>query len=375
MVSDAHSAAQDLSGRAALALREGHRKEAEDLFLKAADLEQRALAQVPPEKIRTRGILAVSLASLYFKAHDYAAAERVAAAFLAIPDLLEPARLQLRELLESAWDENLLAQQGREYSGEELRFALRGGLIGSGTAPAFVALDSFEGTTSLVYRAAEYAGRFAFRRRGLPPADVRDAFEARATQPGAGSFFFAVKLTQPKQVELFEGEIPKRRVAMEAVSGLVLDLVRAANEGDPARIEKLVEDPSYRDVFLKLLRRIAPNEKAFTEVQISRITEHGTESVSLTRGTKDRISEVLHKDEPGEGAVEIRGILRGLSLDGRWLEIRTEDGAQHWKTWIRTLLVDDVIGPMVNHHVIARCLKTKPGRLDVTDIQLDDEKE
>lgn len=375
MVNDVHSAAQDLSGRAALALREGRRKEASVLFLKAAELEQSALAQVPPDKIRTRGILAVSLASLYFKARDYAATERIAAAFLAIPDLLEPARLQLRELLESAWDEGLLAQKGREYSGEELRFALRGGLIGSGTAPAFVALDSFEGTTSLVYRAAEYAGKFDFRRRGLPPADVRDAFEARATQPGAGSFFFTVKLTQPKQVELFEGEIPKRRVAMEAVSALVLNLVRAANEGDPVRIEKLVEDPSYRDVFLKLLRRIAPNEKAFTEVQITRITEHGTESVSLTRGTKDRISEVLHKDEPGEGAVMIRGILRGLSLDGRWLEIRTEDGTQHWKTWIRTLLVDDVIGPMVNHNVVARCLKTKSGRLDVIDIQPDDENE
>lgn len=375
MLNDDHAAAQDLSGRAALALREGRRSEAETLFLEAAGLERQALAQVPAEKVRTRGILAVSLASLYFKARDYASTERVAATFLAVPELLEPARLQLRELLESAWDENLLARQGREYSGEELRFALRGGLIGSGTAPAFVALDSFEGTTSLVYRAAEYAGRFAFRRRGLPPSDVRDAFEARATQPGAGSFFFTVKLTQPKQTELFEGEVPKRRVVMEAVSGLVLDLVRAVNEGDPARIEKIVEDPSYRDVFLKLLRRIAPNERSFTEIQISRITSHGAESVSLTRGSKDRISEVLHKDDPSEGAVEIRGVLRGLSLDGKWLEIRTEDGNQMWKTWIKTVLVDDVIGPMVNHHVVARCRKKSRGGLDVTDIQLDDEKE
>jgi hypothetical protein len=374
MVSAFHRQAQDLSAQAALLLKERRRGEAQELFSKAAELEWKALGQIDSRKTRTWGILAVSVASLYYKAKDFRTVERNVCTFLSRTDLAQPWRNELREILEAAWDEESLARDQREYSGAELRVALRGGQIGSGTAPMFVALDALEGATSFVYRVAEYSGGFPFRERGLPSPDVRHAFEARATQPSIGSFQFVIKLTQPAQKELFGGEIPAHKVEAEAVTAFVMNLVRVTNTGTVEQIRELVPDRGYRDVLLKLLRRIAPNEKAVGEVQITRVSYDATDTVMLLPGARSRITEAVREQEPEEVSAEVCGILRNLSLDRKWVELRTDDGAVERCT-TRGLLVDDVIGPMVNRHVMVACVRNKKGDREAVDIQLDEEKE
>jgi len=79
-------------------------------------------------------------AALLYKAKALDLAAQVTCLYLGQGELTARGRSQLKELLEVIWDEQLVQQQGYEYSGEELWFALRGGEVGAGTAPVDTAL-------------------------------------------------------------------------------------------------------------------------------------------------------------------------------------------------------------------------------------------
>lgn len=98
MINKEHQEAQELSARAALSLRESKTGEARRLFAEAAKLEKAALAKVPAEKSRTRGILAVSVAALLYKA-GVDGAEGEIVSLLADPSLTPAARRQITDLL------------------------------------------------------------------------------------------------------------------------------------------------------------------------------------------------------------------------------------------------------------------------------------
>jgi len=75
MINPEHEQAQKLSSRAALLLQKSKKAEARRLFASAAKLEKEALAKVPSDKARTRGILSVSFAALLIKAEEYGKAQ------------------------------------------------------------------------------------------------------------------------------------------------------------------------------------------------------------------------------------------------------------------------------------------------------------
>ena len=95
-----HRESERLASEAQLARREDRREDAKDWYLRAADAEVRAIADLDPSKARTLGTSAVSAASLYYEAAQYARAKEVAERWLggAIPSF---AKDQLRSLLRS----------------------------------------------------------------------------------------------------------------------------------------------------------------------------------------------------------------------------------------------------------------------------------
>ena len=95
-----HRESERLASQAQLAWREDRRQDAEDLYLRAADAEVQAIAELNPSKARTLGISVVSAASLYYKAAQHSLAKEVAERWLgeAIPVF---AKDQLRSLLRS----------------------------------------------------------------------------------------------------------------------------------------------------------------------------------------------------------------------------------------------------------------------------------
>ena len=107
MPNQAHNQAQELSIAAELAIRAGDRLKAHHLYSQAADLEHEAFAQLPADRQRSRGLLAVSYAALLFKATKYERAE--AEIYRLLASDLDPAfRAPLKELLQVSWEKQEL---------------------------------------------------------------------------------------------------------------------------------------------------------------------------------------------------------------------------------------------------------------------------
>lgn len=96
-----HTLSEELASRAHAAARLGDEAGAKQLFEKAAEAESSALNSVKIDKSRTYGITAVSAASLWYKAENYARARQTITSALAKKNLPEFAAEQLRELRSS----------------------------------------------------------------------------------------------------------------------------------------------------------------------------------------------------------------------------------------------------------------------------------
>ena len=107
---DHHKRSEQLASEAQVALLQGKRTVAIELYERAADAEVKALDELDQSKVRTRGISAVSAASLYRKASNLERAEEVAAQWLGVHELPDFAKKQLRGLLRSIWAHVLSAE-------------------------------------------------------------------------------------------------------------------------------------------------------------------------------------------------------------------------------------------------------------------------
>lgn len=367
-----HDEAQRLSAEAALEFQAGRRESAVALFGRAAEFERLALAEIPVDKVRTRNIIAVSYVALLYKASMLDKAEQAIYTLLASADVLDGARRELRDLLETIWDEQVLAPDKLHYSGEELLVALRGGQIGVGTAPLDTALHYMQGVNNLVYRVAEWEGQLPFRTRGMPSAQVQQLAQARATQPSMGSFRFSIKLVQPLQEWLFPeagGTTPTM------ISDALVRILRSAAYESAEPMSTFVTDVRYRRVFMKLVRNILPSSPELQEVQVTMLSE-GTQRDTLLLGpnSRSRVAEQLRADllsEPTAPPIKVEGVLRALHLDKKWLEVALADGS-HQRFSTRPDEVDDVIGPMVNRQVVAFGNQRPTGNPLLLDIALRD---
>ena len=367
MTSPAHNQAQALAADASLALKQGDSVLAISLYKKAAELEGLALRQVGEDKPRTQGILSVSYAALLFKANELELAEQSCHRLLADDALSSDTRDKLRALLESIWDQKVIAASKLRYSGSEIFVSLRGGQIGSGTAPLETAIHYLTGMTNLVYRVAEWQGEEPFRSRGKPPASVQALVQARATQPVAGSYRFSIRLVEPDQRSLFGDPL---YLEPSAVSNHFISVLRSALSNDSSSLKQIVKDSQYRNVLLKLVRNIVPGSTNVREVEITASSDSAqSEGILLGNEAGRRIADKLKADQPvvlGARPVRIEGTLRAVHLDRNWLEIAQANG-RHTRFRTKPDEVDELIGPMVNRHVIATGNLTKgdPMLLDI----------
>lgn len=372
-MNDQHTTAQELSARAAAILTEGRAQEAQRLFAEAANHEAAALAAVPVDGIRTRSVLSVSVASLLYKGARLDEAEKAIFRYLASGDLDAWADTQLRELLHVVTDERLLMNTlDRRYSGETITVSLRGGEIGTGTGPFDLILEKASGFRSLLYRIAEWVGQFPLRRHGPPPKELLDLIQARATEPAAGSYRMEIRFTEPIQPHLFE---PPRVPPAQLSEGL-FKFLECLTAGTKKDLEDLVPQSDYRRALLQLTRNIVPGGKRIREIGIYRTKQDRLESVYLTDALPSRIREAIPTQRPpAEEHTSYRGVLRALHLDRNWLTLTLEDGTHITCDTVHEML-DDVVGPMVNRHVLVMgTLRQKRGRsrLLVSEIELVDE--
>jgi hypothetical protein len=95
---DLHRRAEELVGKGERAAATGRDDDAKRLYLEAAEIEAEVFRQIPTSRPRTRGIIAVSVVSLLWRARAMDDVRRIAHDYLECAELPEFARFQIGQL-------------------------------------------------------------------------------------------------------------------------------------------------------------------------------------------------------------------------------------------------------------------------------------
>jgi hypothetical protein len=144
-------------------------------------------------------------------------------------------------------------------------------------------------------------------------------------------------------------------------------------KGTTEELEQIVPERDYRKALLLLTKNVTPIGKRFKEVGIYRRRENRIESVYLTDILPSKIRQALPPtEETKQKRGKLSGILRALHLDQNWLELTTPEG-KHIRCDTVHDMLDDVVGPMVNHKVVVSGLireRYRKEKLLIEDIEL-----
>lgn len=351
---DAHSRSEQLAARAELEMARGFVTDARKLYFEAAVAEEEALRFLDASKPQTFGITAVSAGSLYSKANEYQRSEAVAFSALASSYLPEFAQIQLRTLLQEIWNQRERAQAGLEFLDEQVLVAVSGGKIVRGGAPLDLVVEKAQVVQSLFYRSVELILQRPFRKRGAPPADIRETCTPWLFQATPGSYQFSVAVQTSEQRTFFDDEKSEPR----EIVAKFFSILKAIETDPEADLPEIVQNDEYASVFLKLARELTPSGDTYTALSITRANN---DCVTLTSANRIQINHLVAKQrfetEGGDEIVEFKGTLRAVNLNDDWLKIMSND---------REIIVrgagdtiDDVIGPLVNKSVVVKAARTR----------------
>lgn len=372
-----HSESERYASQAEVALREGNSDRAVELYALAAEADERALNDLDKTKKRTLGITAISAASLWFKAREFSKAEHVAYQWLG-SQLLPPFAIdQLQTLLQTIWSEQTREKAGIKFTQGEVLVSVSGGDVVKGGAPLELILRKVNEVSKLFYRTVEMLLDLPFRKHGEPSLDIQQQCRPWLFQAPPGSYQFAVRVEQPKQLLLptFEDARPK----VEQVTQKFLEIIQASVEDPETKLAEVVPNPEYRSTFLKLTRSLAPTEKSsFNQVEIKPAGGIDVRPVVLRQTEREVINKAIRIEKasqtpPVERVVDepmqLVGVLRGLQLDDDWIDLEVAGEERDVRIFEASEGIDDVIGPMVNHRVIVDVVRKPNGRYAFRDIQ------
>ncbi len=357
-----HRETERLAEAAETALREGRTDAAEDLFRQASDSEQLAFEALTPEKARTRGISAVGIVVLAYKARNFTAAQELAYRFLGKESLPPFAVSQLRNLVQTIWTEEAITAAGVKFSKDDILVAVRGGQVMQGGAPLDLILRKVEEVRAMFYRTVEMLMDVPLRIHGAPKYEIQHLFRPWLIQAPTGSYQFAVRLESPPQMELGLGTqyVP----AVDEVTRKFIDIVSSAASDPGQALAIAVPDEGYRKTFLKLARNLAPTGKSFSELEIKSAIRPQLDGIVFAPSARKAIDETIKKSAPlaapdSGDHVTFTGILRAVHLDQDWLEVTVNDpDERHIRVDNAGEAIDDVVGPMGADRVIDSELST-----------------
>ena len=363
---DHHAMSERLAADAEAASLRGKLAQARHLYEEAAREEILAFQRLEPTKERTRGIMAVSATSLFYKARDLVGAEGLAHRLLTEEGLPELAIDALRGLLQSIWSEEVRQRAEVSFAPGEVVVSVKGGEVVEGGAPLDLILQKVQTVQSLFFRTAELLRGLPHRRRGLPSRDIQQSVRPWLFQTAPGSYQFAVAIEEPAQTKLFGPEEPSAATLVNEF----LRIVRATVDAPDEQLPEIVPDIEYQSTILKLTRSLAPTGRSFSQLDLRGATG-GT--VTLLPETREAVGRIIRSRPlaPDQGEPEqIGGVLRALHLDKDWIELTTVDGEAVRINRVGEA-VDDVIGPMVNHRVTVQVSRIGTRR-NFIDIEMDE---
>ena len=347
---DHHRTSERLAAGAEVARLSGSEEPALALYRQAAAAEAAAVEALDPAKTRTFGISAVSAVALFYKAREYELAERHACKWLSMKSTPPEAVMQLRSLLQAAWCEKARRASTIDFAPDQVLVSVSGGVVVEGGAPLNLVVSKVNGVQSMFHRTVELLDDRPFRRRGPPPAEIREQCRAWLFQTPPGSYQFAVGVQMPRQGDLF-----KEHMLAPRIIDRFMAILSAEVEGSDQALAEIAPDESYRSAFSKMARNLAPAPKrsAFERLEFS--TFDRSIQVTLDADVRTKLSNDIRskagQEETGRHRT-LSGVLRALHLDKDWLEVAVAGEL------VRVVgvheQVDDILGPMVNGPVEVR---------------------
>lgn len=346
-----HQTSEEAASEAHAARRRGDDTRATSLFAQAAQAELLALDHLSlVEKPRTFGVTAVSAAALLYKAEQPRAAEQLAHSMLGQSGLPDFATDQLREILQSIWNEQAQAIAGVRFVPGQVTVSVDGGEVVRGGAPLDLVVERVQTIQSIFYRTAEFLKNLPLRRHGPATKPIQDLCRPWLFQSVPGSYQFTVAIQGPAQGDMFvEGELEPRLVASTFMA-----ILEGAATDPETNLAKIVPDAAYRATFLKLARNLAPTGRSFSHLELR--STNAQAPVVLTQESRKSMTNAI-RGRPSEPTIDaestevaLRGILRAVHLEKDWIELYVNDAPIRISGVGET--VDDVIGPMVNHSVV-----------------------
>jgi hypothetical protein len=323
---------------------------------------------VPSESPRVRSLLAVSAASLWFRAGQWDQVERVVTRFLSDVETLVPESGQeLRSMLADAWSQKELEAYQTSQSGVALEARMEGGAVAFGSAPSQAVAPLRGNLDRVLLRAAEWLGQEPFRRKGR--SRLAGKFELRELPSKAGSYALRFVLVAPgEQLLDTGGQTPGKVVET------FFKLAQAASES-PERLRELVQEPNYADVFTRLFKDLAPSGDLVGELSFS--SPIWPRGVHLAPRDHTRLARSLCKpSEPGapDTPLDVVGTLRNIKLHGDAPQIGVETDEDFLLLSIQKGVHDDAIGTLLNRQVRVTGRRTLSGsgerQLWADDIEL-----
>ena len=301
-------------------------------------------------------------------ADDFGTAERLAHTHLADERLLPFAHDDLKDLLQTIWDEQAKEREGTSLVEGDIHVTLRGNQIFRGAAPLGIVEGSLKRMVAIFMRVAEHEIGLPYRLRGGPPKEIVDDYQPWILQSAPGSFRFGVTLRGPAQLRMHLED--ERLPTPSHVATRALEIVAASVTSPKGEFLELVRGADYQRGFLTLARDLSPSG---TYHQLLELHQAQTgRRVPLSASSRRSLTESLRQFDVASGAtveepVSIEGILRGVDLNNDWLRLDTDEGT---KTISKVgEPVDDIIGPMVNRPVMVTAYEMPNGDLRFLDIE------
>ncbi len=254
----------------------------------------------------------------------------------------------------------------------QITVSVDGGEVVKGGAPLDLIVDKVQTIQSIFFRTAEFLKNMPLRRHGPASKAIQEQCRPWLFQSVPGSYQFSVAIQGPSQTELFE----TNQIEPKLVASTFMAILESTVKEPETKLQELVPDKEYRNVFLKLARNLAPNGESFSHLELR--SNQTQAPVVLTRESRKELSGIIKNElhttnfEEGSSVENFRGVLRAVHLEKDWIEVYVGEEVRRISGVGET--VDDVIGPMVNHRVIVQVEKQRGGTFKFRDIELDDQK-
>lgn len=341
-----HLQAEKLAQDATAAEREGDLDRARALLRDASGLAQAAYEQIPESRAKTRAIVAVNALAFLRRAGEYSQASDLARRYLGQSELPQFAERYLLEVILEGVRRREAAAVGAAISGA-YSIALRGdGVKAGGIVPLELVLLKLDQLRGYALRVGEWVSDLPYRRKGPVAAAVSRLVVPTISPATIGSYRFDVHIeSAPEQLEAFAAS---PAVTPDRVGAGFFEVIRTVAEEGPDGLADAVSNEEYREGFLRQVRVLAPSGEGLDEIEVA--PPGGGRSVILVPELKRTIQKHLETLRPRAERETTRiGILRAVDLDAGRLILR--EGSSEQVCRIESGVLDDVVGPLVNHRV------------------------